>query len=117
MAVVLRRYRPAMLGRAQISLSLGLLEVPKSTELELRWRCGMSPGGDGGQLRCLACRTTTGASPNTPKSAGGEPPTSEHISTAYVVIKAVAEQQGGRKALSKPYLCSQRHGAHGAEDG
>lgn len=55
--------------------------------------------------------------PNPPKSAGGEPPMSEHISTAYVVIKAVAEQQGGRKALSKPYLCSQRHGAHGAEDG
>lgn len=106
-----------MLGRAQIFLSLGLLEVPKSTELELRWRCGMSPGGDGWQLRCLACRTTTGASPNPPKSAGGEPPMSEHISTAYVVIKAVAEQQGGRKALSKPYLCSQRHGAHGAEDG
>ena len=27
----------------------------------------------------------------------------------YFVTKAVAEQQGGRRAASEPYLCPQRH--------
>lgn len=45
-AGALRRYRPAMLGRAQISIS-GFAGGAQKHGLELRWRCGVSRGRDG----------------------------------------------------------------------
>lgn len=115
-AGALRRYRPAMLGRAQISIS-GFAGGAQKRGLELRWRCGVSRGGDGWQLRRLAHRAAAWARPHIPRSTGGEIPRWVYVSTVYFVTQAVAEQQGGRRAASKPYLCPPTRGARGAEDG
>lgn len=107
-AGALRRYRPAMLGRAQISIS-GFAGGAQKHGLELRWRCGVSGGRDGWQLRRLARRAAAWARPHIPRSTGGELPRWVYVSTVYFVTQAVAEQQGGRRAASKPYLCPPRH--------
>lgn len=97
-----------MLGRAQISVS-GFAGGAQKHGLELCWRCGMSRGGDGWQLRRLACRAAAWARPHIPRSTGGEIHRWVYVSTVYFVTQAVAEQQGGRRAASKPYLCPPRH--------